>query len=412
MMPSVEQNLGEPRRAFSIKESRFMDDRRFDSLVRSLASGANRRQVLKGLLGIGGVAVAGARVSDAEAARRPTPPPKPATCPGVQTPVGGQGVCQTPKAPGTEKCGPDCCNPTGIDESYSECCDNACCYGECYGEELCCPYPREYCPVSGECCPAGWRCCPDYGCIAPEQCCTANDCLFQECFAAVCTAEHTCAYGDDCTSGGDCCEASACFAGNCQNDGTCGPPLPDCTNGSNCCTADACYRSECQNDGTCSQDVPDCRTGTNCCVEGECLQATGACCIPRTCDDLSEYACPSSYDDGCGGTIDCSDVCDERLDCVSGVCVNTTTTCYAAYCNDPVLGSCNTDGYCRTRLSDGALICTSGDYPSGTNTGACGDCTNDSVCTENPGDFCARDSGWVGSCPGCSAGGTGCSTPY
>ena len=31
-----------------------MDDRRFDSLARSLASGASRRSVLKGLLGLGG----------------------------------------------------------------------------------------------------------------------------------------------------------------------------------------------------------------------------------------------------------------------------------------------------------------------------------------------------------------------
>jgi serine-rich repeat adhesion-like glycoprotein len=33
-----------------------MDDRQFDSMVRSRAAGSSRRQVLKGLLGLGAVA--------------------------------------------------------------------------------------------------------------------------------------------------------------------------------------------------------------------------------------------------------------------------------------------------------------------------------------------------------------------
>jgi len=36
-----------------------MDDRRFDAFAKSLASGTNRRKLLKGLLGFGGIAVAG-----------------------------------------------------------------------------------------------------------------------------------------------------------------------------------------------------------------------------------------------------------------------------------------------------------------------------------------------------------------
>ena len=61
-----------------------MDDRRFDALVKSVAAGTSRRAVLKGLLGLGGVAVAGGALldDDAQAARRPTPTPKPPTCPG------------------------------------------------------------------------------------------------------------------------------------------------------------------------------------------------------------------------------------------------------------------------------------------------------------------------------------------
>ena len=54
-----------------------MDDRRFDSLVKALAEGKNRRSVLKGLLGLGGAALVGSTVleADSEAARRPTPTP-------------------------------------------------------------------------------------------------------------------------------------------------------------------------------------------------------------------------------------------------------------------------------------------------------------------------------------------------
>jgi hypothetical protein len=51
---------------------KVMDDRRFDALVRSLAAGRSRRQVLRGMLGLGGAAVASAAAlpDHAHAARR------------------------------------------------------------------------------------------------------------------------------------------------------------------------------------------------------------------------------------------------------------------------------------------------------------------------------------------------------
>jgi hypothetical protein len=154
-----------------------VDDRRFDSLVKSLATGSSRRAVLKGMLGLGGAALVGTTLSarDGSAARRPTPTPKPVTCPGVQKPAGGVCICTSP----LKNCGPDCCNPTAQPgtANYSECCDNACCAGHCYGEELCCPYPREFCAVSGECCGGDTpRCCPDVGCVAADVCCSSEDC--------------------------------------------------------------------------------------------------------------------------------------------------------------------------------------------------------------------------------------------
>ena len=51
-----------------------MDDRRFDSFAKALAEGKSRRTVLKGLLGLGGAALAGSVIldGDSEAARRPS----------------------------------------------------------------------------------------------------------------------------------------------------------------------------------------------------------------------------------------------------------------------------------------------------------------------------------------------------
>jgi hypothetical protein len=140
-----------------------MDDRRFDAMVRSLATGGNRRQVLKGLLGFGGAVAAGSLVLDADAARRPTPTPKPVKCPQGQHWNGSICTCDS-----GETCGSDCCL------GESTCCDNACCYGYCYGEELCCPAEQEFCEATGECCPPGTECCGESGC--QETCCGPNSC--------------------------------------------------------------------------------------------------------------------------------------------------------------------------------------------------------------------------------------------
>ena len=152
-----------------------MDDRRFDSLAKAVASGASRRSVLKGILGLGGAALAGGVLldGDTDAARRPTPTPKPVKCPGNQVPVGGVCTC-----PGTApyKCGPACCTGQPGDApspTHTECCDNACCHGTCYGEELCCPTnpgPGETPPLA-ELCLETNQCC-----LAPDFCCNIDGC--------------------------------------------------------------------------------------------------------------------------------------------------------------------------------------------------------------------------------------------
>jgi hypothetical protein len=160
-----------------------MDDARFDALTRRFGQNGSRRALLKGLLGLGGVATAGAVLHDTEAARRgqsgppttgPAPtfpstvfPPSPTAttaprCPGIQSPCGSECCCPA----GNTKCGPDCC-PDG----QAECCDNECCYGTCYGEELCCP--------------TGQLVCNDV-CLPPGGCCTDADCAGARCLNNSC----------------------------------------------------------------------------------------------------------------------------------------------------------------------------------------------------------------------------------
>ncbi len=95
-----------------------MDDRRFDALVRTMASGSSRRQMVKGLLGLGAVVGAAALTQDAEAARRgfsgpklPTPPP----C----VPVCTEGICGGP-----DGCGGACGCGDGWYCSGGGCCQN------------------------------------------------------------------------------------------------------------------------------------------------------------------------------------------------------------------------------------------------------------------------------------------------
>lgn len=177
-----------------------MDDRRFDAVTRTFARSGSRRTLFKGLLGVGGAAAAGAILLEphTNAARRPTPTPRPVTCPGNQVPCGTDCCCPD----GSAKCGPDCC-PNG----QAECCDNACCYGTCYGEELCCPTGLPVCIVDG---------CCDGQCVGGGQFC--------------CAVSNVC--GDDCCGGAERCCGDA--AGN-----------PVCVPAGNCCSDEECGGGRC-----------------------------------------------------------------------------------------------------------------------------------------------------------------------
>lgn len=182
-----------------------MDNRRFDALVRSLATGANRRQLLRGMLGLGGGAIAAGTLfgGEVDAARRSAnPTPTPVRCPGIQTPC--ESGCCCPD--GSTNCGPDCC-PGG-----SECCDSACCYGTCYDEERCCPTGNVVCDgqcVPGECCISS-DCAPGHACFQGVcfQSCSqpALDCPCGDCVILGGTGLELCAsvISELCQSNADC----------------------------------------------------------------------------------------------------------------------------------------------------------------------------------------------------------------
>jgi hypothetical protein len=280
-----------------------MDDRRFDALVRSLASGQNRRTVLKGLLGLGGLA-AGAGLQATEAARRPAPTPTIPKCPGRQTWNGSACVCPS----GSDKCGPECCD-TGV----SVCCDNACCHGECYGEELCCPTGRDVC--NGTCCAAGEACFQD-ACHSCTACGSAGCCIdgVTQC----------------CQSG----EFSACI----PTDATC------CTVDDECEAVDTCTPADCLDTHQCNA-VSRCPADQHCC-SGHCVHESLPCCNTE-----ADCGTPSTFCDG---------IVLHRLVCFNGFCQDLTTDCRGPnpctsyYCDtatascagNPIPGCCQADTQC------------------------------------------------------------------
>jgi len=243
-----------------------MDDRRFDSLTKALAGGASRRSVLKGILGLGGAAALGGTLLEgpAEAARRPTPTPKPVKCPGNQTWNKTSHACACP--PNLSQCnldgGPACCNDqlaAAGDPGYSTCCDNACCNGTCYGEELCCrtnnrtgglPPTHQLCDGACVDLTVAGNCCDDGDCGNPCQVCnhTSHICV-DRCDAQtqVCCTEQA---GPGVCVTGSCCPGAPCpNAGEtcCALDGR--PPACleiECCHDRDCPRIDACTASSCR----------------------------------------------------------------------------------------------------------------------------------------------------------------------
>ncbi len=368
-----------------------MDGNRFDDLARQLALGSSRRSFLKRSLGVAaGIAGIGG-ASASSAARRPAPTPRPVTCPGIQ--IWNQFECVCPT--GT-KCGPDCCQPG------STCCDNACCYGTCYGEELCCPTGQIVCGGV---------------CLDPGVCCSSADCgdglscVLGEC---VCIPTDTCeslgiecgAASDNCGNPLDCGECACVPTTTCSSQGIeCGPATDDCGNALSCgectppqtcggggqagvcgCTSQMSCQGKCGNVITECGDVIECgntcATCESCGSDNTCQPAldgtdcshgcTSAVCVAGNCRDLFTIPCPppdvpvspcvSPVCEMVDGTLGCRGVpandgasCEPQAlcqtgKCANGVCVGTPIQCPECHkCTtslcEPITGEACGDGF-------------------------------------------------------------------
>jgi hypothetical protein len=432
-----------------------MDGESFDRVTRAFATGQSRRSVVKRLLGMGGAAIAVGAANDAEAARRgftppvapPTPPTPICPLPNLPTPCGcidpattqccGTGACAngqcTPSGHccvgsdvvcgdtcvGADKCcdghvctagqcsaiGSCCaddetvCGPACCPNGSSECCDNACCYGTCYGEELCCPTPRAYCAVTGECCGSGASCCVDDGCC--DGACFPNISGFDLCCAApgqVCldsnedffcfTTESACCTSADCPSGGPCqvatCVQGVCGLTNVADGGACDDGN-ECTSGDTCqsgvCTGGSaivcpvtneCFTSSCDVALGCSEtyngDGSPCSNGT--CMDGACCTQT---CGARVCGG---DVCGSSCGECVAGTVCSSD----GLACTD---VNPTPACIGySYCSN--FQFCGGDQGACTATVEGGGYCGAvyQSIPVGAQCDSTSDCPAGSVCAD------------------------------
>jgi hypothetical protein len=328
-----------------------LDERKFDSFVRSLAPGQSRRSVLKAILGVGGGAALGHMRSGgrAEAARRPTPTPKPVKCPGSQTWNGSACACTA----GTT-CGAECC-PVGV----SECCDNACCYGKCMGEELCCA-TENYCPgataTDGLCCEGGQICC-DGG--------TSGHACAESC-AVVCDA------GSEPSGEGGCVE---CGAGTASPDGLACLPCAEGTYAAGTGNA-VCVACECNGcdptTGTCQcvETDGECDANTVCC-RGFCLGGSCYCDADNTGQvcNAADYCCGGqcTYFEAlgysvCGTCLPDLKNCSADDDCCTGVCTQFSGkklcgTCLPMdfLCKDD--DECCGDGVCTFKPEWGTSRC-------------------------------------------------------
>ncbi|MBX3070509.1 MAG: hypothetical protein KF883_08455 [Thermomicrobiales bacterium] len=419
-----------------------MDNSRFDSLTRLLGAGGSRRQVLRGFLGLGGVATAAGQVDARESRTRPTVPPPPdppvttttettpaPSCPageefcpnstlccpdGTCARSGNQAICCTGVV-----CGLECC------ESELACCDRECCsigavcldrvFPSSGYEEYCCPDELTcgggccagacYIPAESgatwydrSCCAAGDPLCPGSGPYAATAACCdgeGRECCTDSLGRPVCLTTEQCCLDAECAALTD---PSACLVGVCR-DFACTTETV-CPSGASCCIGfdNVC----CPSGQTCcsrNQEAVICLTDQQCCGDEDCTEfersycnlSTNACvCDPLTCDDFPAGQCGEASD-GCGGILDCQ--CDSDEQCCPGVagalgvCRPELGCCSADDCTEEsgacVVASCSSSGVCEYTDCQSSYECCSrwdGEQEVGTCIDPEEQCCNDWEC--------------------------------
>lgn len=367
-----------------------MDDRRFDALTKALAKGSNRRSVLKGLLGLGGAALTGEvlRQGAAEAARRPTPAPTPVKCPGHQFPCDDGCCCPD----GETGCGPACCQDIKFsppDHRYSECCDNQCCFGACYGEELCCPTnlrggnenPQ---PPSHRICETvdGAVCCP-----YDRVCCLVDGCCDTICSGGAGGADFCCPADDICAGGSSsddlCCEGDTVCCGAGANGNVCADLSDD---DDNC--------------GACGNVCGGCSS----CQNGVCLPEDDLCLACETCQldaQTNSYVCVND----CTGCAECQaselnpagNCFPLDSECLSCQVCELNDTGNGGACENDCPGDC---GNCVRNPETGAGVCVADSSQCPVTVPAQVCCPGGGTFTCEEGPYCGCDDD--GDCPACN----------
>lgn len=414
-----------------------MDDRRFDSLAKTLATGKSRRSVVKGLLGLGGAAVIGSTGLDheAEAARRSLPTPTPVRCPGQQV-AGPGGVCACPGDLRT--CGPDCCNDQVpvTDPQWSGCCEQACCSypNDCVAEERCCPrLPEVAClDTAGNCCATicqsashGMTCCSEADfcpggaqsaglcCAGPTTCCGGgtndNHCI---------PANQTCCNHDADCAHLDTCDGLTWHHAICGIDGYCVDTPQSCGDDSRCTTDTCDARTGCGHAEIVCTTPPVCFTGPGTCNAdtGQCDYIPSVCDTPGACEASPGVCNPETgqceYPARCSGnTPQCCQSGDGTAYCIGStqICCENNETC-SAPCTH-----CGPDGYCESACANMEACCDADCVDLLTDPNNCGVCgTVCTGCATCSGGICVPDdqncSGTCGICGldgTCSAGACG-----
>jgi hypothetical protein len=268
-----------------------MDGRHFDDLARALAAGASRRNVLKGLTGSAGAALAGAlswrpsfgkggalRQGCAELGARCLRDD--ACCSGLCDVESRRCVCTDDQ----EECDDECVDLRSDPANCGEC-GESCSAGQRCLDGACCSGSGGTCDGDDECC-GGLTCC-DGRCTDPSG--DPNNC--GDC-------------GETCDFDPYLCEAPTC------QDGVCGRrPVPD---GTLCVPDDPSY-------ACCDGGCADLHREEHCGECGNICAPEETCCRGEGCFDLA------GDPEHCGG---CFHACDPGESCVAGECCpGPGTTC-------------------------------------------------------------------------------------
>ncbi|MEZ4529945.1 MAG: LPXTG cell wall anchor domain-containing protein [Thermomicrobiales bacterium] len=405
-----------------------MDDRRFDLLARSLAAGASRRLVLKGLLGglIGGVALGGAGKTFAQDEEPPIEEAPPSQEPVVEEiPPAEQPVVEgepppaeaPPAEPPPTEAPPAETPPAEVPPAQDPPAEPAVVEGTPADPATAPPAlvcGEGWTPCETLCCEPGWRCCGVY-CIPDQEdsCCSDSECSVCEICSLDGVCYPVCDYAEL-----ECCvdEKTGYFtcAECCRDDPSCEPVI-DCefchSINQECCVDDK-HRVTC---GYCCDDS-DCAKWGSChtCYGGYCLSCfdqtdgTAPICAIDSCghsvaagsDSSSycvqcceDYQCPPCHrcnggwcEYACGGDEQCC-----TLEEIGPAGVINGGYC-AQCCSYEDCGDCEDcyDGHCRYRCDKGETCCH-GEYCAYEHEGCCGvlgDWCNDVLPSDNLNGYC------------------------